>query len=384
MQPADRIAQDPTTTRAPAPSAALPRLYRGRPWLAAVIAALVELVVIGGVDNQAVTRVLRKPIDDPARVVADYSRGAIDAATAFWWRFAPADGQATHVWAAQFAAIAVLVLLTWLGTLAVARGSVSFGRVWVGVWAVVAASAPIAVMVRNALVTPTAPGPAQSKIGQAIYGYDQFGSVLVAGLALGFVTGLVVAAVAVSSRRQIAAAAPVERGFAERDEYYDDSFAPRYGAPDQYEQQYAQPQQPQPWAESQWTTTQLPPVPEPVSPPPWPPTPPPAAWSPGPPGDGPVPAGAATAEMPPMPPPPEATGPGPEPSAAPGAAPVAEPSATTELPPEPEPQPQREPEPQPETGAGPEPAPPSDGEEAVAPAEQTQQLPRVPSEDEGR
>lgn len=355
MQPADRIAQDPTTARAPAPSAALPRLYRGRAWLAALIAALVELIVIGGVDNQAVGGTLRDPLTDPTRVLADYSRGAIDAATAFWWRFAPADGQATHVWGAQFAAIGVLVLLTWLGTLAVARGSVSFGRVWVGVWAVVATSAPLAIMVRNALVTPTAPGPAQSKIGQAIYGYDEFGSVIVAGVALGFVTGLVVAAVAVSSRRQIAAAAVVERGFDERDEYYDDSFAPRYGPPEQYEQQYAQAQPPQPWTESQWTTTQLPPVPEQVSPPPWPPTPPPAAWSPDSPADAPISPEAATAGMPPMPPPPEAA-------------------------PDAEPQPAAEPQPVTEPDAS------ADTEPPLAPGEQTQQLPRVPPEpgDESR
>lgn len=345
MQPADRIAQDPTTGRAPAPSASLPRLYRGRAWLAALVAALVELIVIAGVDNQGVSGRLRDPLTDPTRVLADYSRGAIDAATAFWWRFAPANGQATHVWGAQFAAIGVLVLLTWLGTLAVARGSVSFGRVWVGVWAVVAASAPIAIMVRNALVTPTAPGPAQSKIGQAIYGYGEFGSVIVAGLALGFVTGLVVAAVAVSSRRQIAAAAVVERGFDERDEYYDDSFAPRYGT-DQYEQQYTQAQPPQPWTESQWTTTQLPPVPEPASPPQWPPAPPPAAWSPGSPADAPAAPEAAMGT-----PPPEAV---PEPPA-PGVVAEAEPQPAESQP-----------------------------AEAAAPVEQTQQLPRVPPEDERR
>jgi len=364
MQPADRIAHDPTTARPPAPSAAPPRLYRGRAWLAALIAALVELIVIGGVDNQAVAGTLRDPLTDPTRVLADYSRGAIDAATAFWWRFAPADGQATHVWGAQFAAIGVLVLLTWLGTLAVARGSVSFGRVWVGVWAVVAASAPLAIMVRNALVTPTAPGPAQSKIGQAIYGYDEFGSVIVAGVALGFVTGLVVAAVAVSSRRQIAAAAVVERGFDERDEYYDDSFAPRYGPPDQYEQQYAQARPPQPWTESQWTTTQLPPVPEQASPPP-----PPAAWSPGSPADAPISPEAATAGMPPMPPPPEAA-PDPEP----GPVPAVEPQPVIDEQPLTDEQPVTEPD----TSA--------DREPPLAPGDQTQQLPRVPPEagDESR
>jgi hypothetical protein len=258
MQPAEESIFDRSTVSAPSSAPALPKLYRGRPWLTALAAVLTELVVIGGVDNQGVTKTLRDPLNDPSRVVADYSSGAIDAATAFWWRFAPSDGQATHVWAAQFAAIGVLVLLTWLGALAVARGSVTFGRVWIAVWAVVAAVAPVAIMVRNVLVTPTAPGPAQSRIGQSVYGFDAFGPVIVAGLVLGVVTGLITAAVAVSSRRQVAAATPL-RSTGEQDEYYDDSFSPRYSSPPVYE--------PRPWGEPQWerpeqdpqgATTQLP------------------------------------------------------------------------------------------------------------------------------
>jgi hypothetical protein len=245
MQPGDQSIFDPSTSRAAGSGRPLPRLYRGRPVLAAFVAVLTELVVIAGVDNQGVSGALRDPLDDPGRVLADYTSGAIDAATAFWWRFAPADGQATHVWAAQFAAIGTLIVLTWLGTLAVARGSVSFGRVWVGTWAVVAASAPIAIMVRQLLVIPTAPGPAQSKVGQAVYGYDGLGPVVVAGIVLGFVAGLITAAVAVGSRRHVAAAAPVAgRGVGEQDEYYDDSFTPRYPQPQPYE--------PRPWGEGQW------------------------------------------------------------------------------------------------------------------------------------
>jgi len=136
MQPGEESIFDRSTSAQPS-APALPKLYRGRPWLAALAAVLTELVVIGGVDNQGVTKTLRNPLNDPSRVVADYSRGAIDAATTFWWRFAPADGHPTHVWAAQFAAIGVLVALTWLGVLAVARGSVTFGRVWIATWAVV-------------------------------------------------------------------------------------------------------------------------------------------------------------------------------------------------------------------------------------------------------
>ena len=97
MQPGEESLFDQTSTRPAASGAALPKLHRGRAWLAALVAVLTELVVIAAVDNQGLSGKLRNPLDDPSRVFADYSRGAIDAATAFWWRFAPADGQATHV-----------------------------------------------------------------------------------------------------------------------------------------------------------------------------------------------------------------------------------------------------------------------------------------------
>jgi hypothetical protein len=228
----------------------LPKLYRGRAWLGAVTAVLTELVVIAAVDNQSITHTLRKPLHDHSRVLADYSRGAIDAATTYSWRFAEADGQPTHVWAAQFAAIGVLVLLTWLGMLAIARGSVTFGRVWVGTWALVAAVAPISIMVRNVLITPTAPGPAQSKIGQAVYGFNAFGPVIVAGLVLGLAAGLLTAAVTVSAREHIAAAEPPPRKSDELEEYYDETFAGSYDQPGPY--------QARPWGESQWPTSSAP------------------------------------------------------------------------------------------------------------------------------
>lgn len=293
MQPADdSIFDQPTPPREGGP--ALPRFYRGRPWLTAFAALLTELVVVAAVDNQGVSGRLRHPLQDQSRILADYTRGAIDAATTFWWRFAPAGGQPTHVWAAQWAAIGTLFVLTLFGTAAISRGSVTFGRVWIGTWAVVAAVTPVAVMVRNAVVTPTAPGPAQSRVGQAIYGFGAFGPVLVCGFVLGLVVGLIAAVVAVGGRRQIGAA-PLAAGTGERDEYFDDRFAPQYPAPAPYE--------PRPWGESQWqsaATTQLPAMPtEPAMPamptvppappetqaPYWPPAPPPpvaTGWPPGP------------------------------------------------------------------------------------------------------
>jgi len=225
MEPADQS----TLSSPSGPAQDQVRTYRIRPWLVALTALFAELVVIAAVDNQGVAGALRNYLNDPAHRFADYSRGALDAALTFSWRFAPEHGQATHEWAAQLAGIGTLLLLTLLAVAVVARGVGGFGRVLVSVWAVVAILTPVAIMVRNVIVVPSTPGPLQSRIGQSVYGYPDFGPVLVAGLALGLVTGLVAAIVALLSRRAIGGAAA---GGAlrddEADEYFDTAFAPRY------------------------------------------------------------------------------------------------------------------------------------------------------------
>jgi hypothetical protein len=221
----------------------LPATHRVRPWLTAWVAVLTELVVFAALDNQLVVRSLRNHVSGK---VADYIRGAVDAATMFGWRFAPANGQSTHVWAAQFAGIGTLVVLTLLGTAIVSRGAGGFWRVLVSVWALVTALAPIAIMVRNVVVVPSAPGPLQSRVGQAAYGYGSFGAAVVAGVVLGLLTGVVAALVARFARRRLEVAGQPEyteqdyaaRGYADREyanrqyidrEYHQDAqLPPRY------------------------------------------------------------------------------------------------------------------------------------------------------------
>jgi hypothetical protein len=225
MEPADQ----PTTSSPSGPANDQLRTYRVRPWLVAITALLTELVVIAAVDNQGVAGALRNYLDDPAHRFADYSRGALDAALTFSWRFAPDHGQATHEWAAQLAGIGTLLLLTLLAVAVVARGVGGFGRVLVSVWAVVAILTPVAIMVRNVIVVPSTPGPLQSRVGQSVYGYQDFGPVLVAGLALGLVTALVAAIVALLSRRPVGGpAGRAELRDEEAGEYFDTAFAPRY------------------------------------------------------------------------------------------------------------------------------------------------------------
>ena len=177
--------------------------YRSRTGWVLLAGVLTEVVIVAGVDNQGVTGALNHYLDSPNRVFPDYSRGLVDAVTAFAWRVSPAGSQPTHVWAAGLAAVGVLLALSAVGMLAVVRGSITFVRVWVAVWAVVAAAAPLAIMARNLITTPSAPGPEQSRLGQAVYYAPQLGTVVVAGLMIGLLAGLACAIVAVLTRREV-------------------------------------------------------------------------------------------------------------------------------------------------------------------------------------
>ena len=179
----------------------VPRPLIARTGLAVLTAVLTEVVVIAAVGNQAVTNALHDYLVSPGRQFADYSRGAVDALTTFQWRFAPRPLQPQHEWAAQFLLLAVVFVLTALAVWATCRGTVTFLRVFVTVWAVVAAVTPLGIMARNLVVIPTAPGPLESRVGQSIYYYPLFGTALVAGLALGLLTGLVTALVVRLTRR---------------------------------------------------------------------------------------------------------------------------------------------------------------------------------------
>jgi hypothetical protein len=194
-----------------------PAVYRARPWWTVGAALLTEIVIIAAAGNPSVTNSLQNRLNDPNRHFADYSRGGLQSIITFSWRFAPANGEATHLWAARLAAIGALLVLTAIGVFVIARGSVTFGRVFVASWAVVAAVAPIAIIVRNLIVVPNTPGPLQSRVGQSIYGETQFGSVIVAGLVLGLLTGLFAGLAAIAARKSV----PVDLREDARGEYGD-------------------------------------------------------------------------------------------------------------------------------------------------------------------
>ncbi|TAM85233.1 MAG: hypothetical protein EPN43_11880, partial [Jatrophihabitans sp.] len=204
------------------PDAARPVVARTG-WVV-LTAFLCELAVVAGVGNQLVTNAMTRYVSAPQRNFADYSRGAIDAMLTFHWRLAPRPAQAVHDWAAQFVLIAVLFVLTALGVWVTCRGPVTYWRVTVTVWAVVAACVPLAIMARNLLVIRSAPGPLQSRVGQSVYYYPLFGTALVAGLALGLVTGLITAAVARLTRRAVPVRGVGPAPYDPQDHYLEDRF----------------------------------------------------------------------------------------------------------------------------------------------------------------
>ena len=230
-----------------------PRPLVARTGLAVLTAFLTELVVVAGAGNQAVTNALHRYLASPGRQFADYSRGAVDTLTTFQWRFAPRPLQPVHQWAAQFLLLGVVFALTALAVWASCRGTVTFLRVFVTVWAVVAAVTPLGIMARNLLVIPTAPGPLESRVGQSIYYYPLFGTALVAGLALGLVTGLVTALVVRLTRRPLRVRRAGPPPYDPQDHYLEERFGDDQTAPDQPTQQLGRP-----GAADQEQTSQLP------------------------------------------------------------------------------------------------------------------------------
>ena len=204
-----------------------PRPLVARTGWAVLAAFLTQVVIVAGVGNQAVTNAMNRYLAAPGRQFADYSRGAVDAMLTFHWRFAPRPAEATHEWAAQFLLLAVLFALTALAVWATCRGTVTFLRVFVTVWVIVVAVTPLAIMARNLVVIPTAPGPLESRVGQSIYYYPLFGTAIVAGVVLGLVTALVTALVVRMTRRPVRVRPAGPPQYDPQDHYLEERFGER-------------------------------------------------------------------------------------------------------------------------------------------------------------
>lgn len=223
MQPADvHTDREPSSDRREDAGRDERRWFRARTGLVILSAFLTELIVVAATGNQGVTDAVNRHLGDHSRSFADYAAGAWRSLSTYHWRFTPASGQSTGDWAADFAAIGVLFVLTVLLLIPIVRGAAGFWRVFFGAWVTVAAITPIAIMVRNAIVIPSRPGPGESKFGQAVYGYPDFGTVIVGGIVLGLLTGLVGAVVARTTRREVSATGePLARRVEDGDERYE-------------------------------------------------------------------------------------------------------------------------------------------------------------------
>lgn len=232
MQPADvRFEGEsrPSADRADGAESRAGHWFRSRTPLVVSAAVLTELVAVAATGNQGVTDAVNRHLGDDGRGFADYVAGAWRSLITYRWRFTPASGQSTSDWAADFAAIGVLFVLTALLMIPIVRGVARFWRVLLGAWIIVAAITPVAIMVRNVISIPSRPGPGQSKFGQAVYDYADFGPAIVAGIVLGLLTGLVAAVVVRATRREVGAdGSPVE---GEYDDERFERFEQREGYP---------------------------------------------------------------------------------------------------------------------------------------------------------
>jgi hypothetical protein len=179
-----------------------PVVKRGRPGLIVLVSVLTEIVLIAGLANQWVTDyVVRHTTANSDRFVIRL----LFAGFTYQWRFSPRGGNdPLRLLPAQLALIGVVLVATGLLVLAIARGTVSFGRVFFGTWMSVIVATQLGAIVRGYVVERrffAAPGDRSTF---AFFGsLGPSGSTFLAGAGLGLLVGLVTALVAVLSRRPI-------------------------------------------------------------------------------------------------------------------------------------------------------------------------------------
>ena len=181
-------------------------LRRGRPGVAALVAVLVELVVIAAACNQSVSKHAQHYFVDHE---TSFLGRAVGSVLQFSWRVKPLSGDnhdGFHVFYSELAAIVVFVVVSALLTLVVVRGPVTFWRAFFGVWTAVFAAACLA-RVAGAFVTKPLAGHtdrASFAVFDTVTGLTTFFAVVV-----GLLTALIAGSVAVATRRTLDAPAPV-------------------------------------------------------------------------------------------------------------------------------------------------------------------------------
>lgn len=176
------------------PPAAVPKARTG---LLMLVAFLVELVLIAAGGNQWVTDKLLRANTDLGTVAF----GLRNVALTFAWRFTPRGSDPEHFWLGGILLILTTLVLSVLLIAAVVRGPVTFGRAFIGTWMAVIVATMLGGFVRGLVLDLRFSGGGGRAV-QAFFGRTSPGSnVFLAGVGLGFVVALVVAALAPLTRR---------------------------------------------------------------------------------------------------------------------------------------------------------------------------------------
>jgi uncharacterized integral membrane protein len=238
----DRMTTGTATANAPT------ALKQGRPGVIVLIAFVVELVAIGALANQVVTKHL---VNFVANHHDRFVGHLVAAFTTYQWRVSAQPGDRANEPLAHACLDLVVLALTALLVLAVCRGAVTFARAFFGTWMAVVVSTLIGQIVFDFISPPTYPAGFSHLSGAVFTGPNGFG--FIGGLMLGIVTAVFAAIFAVATRRTIrlAPAYVEERRGEDMDEpvwteqtmaYPREEYPPAYPPP--YQQPYQQPYQP--------------------------------------------------------------------------------------------------------------------------------------------
>lgn len=183
------------------PGAARP-VKQGRPGIIVLIAFVVEVVTIGALANQVVTKHL------VTFVAAHHDRFVgqlVRAFLTYQWRVNAQPGDRANEPLAHACLVLVVLALTALLVLAVCRGPVTFARAFFGTWMAVIVSTLVGQLVFDLISPPPYP-PGFSHVAGAVFtGPDGFG--FIAGAMLGLLTAIFAAIFAVATRRTVRPAA---------------------------------------------------------------------------------------------------------------------------------------------------------------------------------
>lgn len=166
--------------------------------LIALFAILTELVIVAATANQSLLSYLNK--NDTSSLFISELRDAFES---FAWRVSPLSGQ-QRAFIAQYAAIATLLVLTFVLVIVILRGAASFSGAFFTTACVVVASAAVAGIVGSVVDYDrlSTPGTTADRVSVAIVDGSHSPGFLSYSVAMGLVCALVAGLVGAAVRRR--------------------------------------------------------------------------------------------------------------------------------------------------------------------------------------